>query len=99
MPFRSESQRRLFHVMASRGEISPQKVKEWERETPKEVKKRLPYHVADRRKSESEKRSMYQAYADGVQLALYNAGLLKSACLLSTMGSLSHGSCIATRLP
>lgn len=33
MPFKSKAQRRKFHAMAARGEISPRTVKEWERET------------------------------------------------------------------
>lgn len=43
MPFKSEAQRRLFHVMADRGEISEEKVREWERKTKN--KKKLPMHV------------------------------------------------------
>lgn len=43
MPFKSEAQRRLFHVMADRGEISEKKVKEWEHKTKN--KKELPMHV------------------------------------------------------
>ena len=43
MPFISQSQRRYFHAAASRGEISPQTVHEWEAETPKG--KKLPEHV------------------------------------------------------
>jgi hypothetical protein len=45
MPFKSEAQRRKFHAMAGRGEISQKTVKEWEDATPKKVKKNLPYHV------------------------------------------------------
>lgn len=40
MPFKSEAQRRLFYAKARRGEISDEKVREWERETPKG--KKLP---------------------------------------------------------
>lgn len=43
MPFKSEAQRRLFHVMESRGEISPEKVREWEHATKN--KSKLPMHV------------------------------------------------------
>lgn len=43
MPFKSKSQRRKFHAMLNRGEISKSKVDEWERETkdnlPERVKK------------------------------------------------------------
>ncbi len=43
-PFRSESQRRKFYAMAERGEISKNKVKEYEEETkgglPERVKKK-----------------------------------------------------------
>lgn len=45
MPFKSEAQRRKFHAMAGRGEMSQSTVKKWEDETPKKVKKNLPYHV------------------------------------------------------
>jgi hypothetical protein len=43
MPFKSEAQRRKFHAMAARGEISESKVREWEHETPN--KDSLPYRV------------------------------------------------------
>lgn len=43
-PFQSESQRRKFYAMAERGEISKNKVKEYEEETkgdlPERVKKK-----------------------------------------------------------
>lgn len=44
MPFKSEAQRRLFHVKAAKGEISPEVVKEWEDATPD--KKKLPMHLS-----------------------------------------------------
>jgi hypothetical protein len=44
MPFKSEAQRRKFYAMAERGEISKNKVSEYERKTkgdlPERVKKR-----------------------------------------------------------
>lgn len=40
MPFKSEAQRRKFHAMASRGEISDSTVQEWEDATKN--KKDLP---------------------------------------------------------
>ena len=44
MPFTSEAQRRKFHAMQERGEISKSKVEEYERKTkgdlPERVKKR-----------------------------------------------------------
>lgn len=43
MPFKSKAQRRKFYAMASRGEISPKVVKEWEDATPKT--KKLPERV------------------------------------------------------
>ncbi len=43
MPFKSEAQRKLFHVKADRGEISPEVVHEWEHATPNKAK--LPEHV------------------------------------------------------
>lgn len=44
MPFKSQAQRRLFYAKARSGEISESKVREWERETPKN--KKLPEKVA-----------------------------------------------------
>lgn len=43
MPFQSEAQRRLFHLKASRGELSEKTVSEWEYATKN--KKKLPMHV------------------------------------------------------
>lgn len=43
MPFKSEAQRRKFHAMAGRGEISKKTVEHWEDATPKG--KKLPEHV------------------------------------------------------
>jgi len=43
MPFKSEAQRRLFHVKADKGEISKDTVSEWEHATKN--KKKLPMHV------------------------------------------------------
>lgn len=48
MPFKSEAQRRLFHVLAAKGEMSPDTVSEWEHATKN--KKKLPMHVADRKR-------------------------------------------------
>ena len=43
MPFKSEAQRRKFYAMSERGEISKEKVREYEKETkgnlPEQVKK------------------------------------------------------------
>jgi hypothetical protein len=39
MPFKSQAQRKKFYAMAERGEISKDKVAEWEKETGK---KKLP---------------------------------------------------------
>jgi hypothetical protein len=55
VPFKSEAQRRLFHVKASKGEISKETVHEWEHATKN--KKDLPSHVK-------------HAYAQGVATAL-----------------------------
>jgi len=68
MPFKSEAQRRLFHAMAGRGEISKAKVKEWEDKTKN--KGSLPEHV-----KKHEKKSEF--YDVGVKLALDQVGLLK----------------------
>ena len=70
MPFKSEAQRRLFHAMASRGEISKAKVKEWEDKTKN--KGSLPEHV-----KKHEKKSEF--YETGVKIALDQVGLLKQA--------------------
>jgi len=70
MPFKSEAQRRLFHAMAGRGEISKAKVKEWEDKTKN--KGSLPEHV-----KKHEKKSEF--YDVGVKLALDQVGLLKQA--------------------
>lgn len=43
MPFKSEAQRRKFHAMAAKGEISEDTVHEWEHATKN--KKDLPMHV------------------------------------------------------
>jgi len=47
MPFKSESQRRLFHAKADRGEISKSKVEEYERKT----KGNLPERVGKRKEA------------------------------------------------
>jgi len=44
MPYRSDAQRKKFHAMLARGEISPQTVREWDEASkglklPKKVKK------------------------------------------------------------
>jgi hypothetical protein len=61
MPFKSEAQRRLFHVLEARGEISPRKVREWEHAT--KDKGSLPYHVKKKKKHEK------RAYDIGVMHA------------------------------
>jgi len=48
MPFKSESQRRLFWAKVNRGEISKAKAEEWERETPK---KKLPERIHKKKAS------------------------------------------------
>lgn len=60
MPFKSEAQRRLFHVKADKGEIPEATVSEWEHATKN--KSKLPMHVAK------------TAYASGVQCALQKLG-------------------------
>ena len=42
MPFKSEAQRRKFHVLESEGKMSKAEVDKWESETPD--KRSLPYH-------------------------------------------------------
>jgi len=71
VPFKSESQRRLFHAKADRGEISKKKVKEWEDKTKN--KGSLPYKV----KSREKKSALDDAYGAGVKQAMADAGLLK----------------------
>lgn len=43
MPFKSEAQRRYFHVLENRGEMPHSTVEKWERHTPN--KKKLPMHA------------------------------------------------------
>ena len=40
-PFKSESQRRLFHAMAERGDMSKAKVTEYERKTKKDLPEKV----------------------------------------------------------
>jgi len=47
MPFKSEAQRRKFYAMAKSGEISSDKVAEWERHT----KGKLPERARAKRKA------------------------------------------------
>jgi hypothetical protein len=42
MPFRSEAQRRKFYAMSERGEISKEKVAEYERKTRGNLPERVP---------------------------------------------------------
>ena len=67
MPFKSEAQRRKFHVMAARGEISEDVVREWEHAT--EDKQALPRHVK------------HSAYNHGAlaALAYFEKGALETA--------------------
>jgi len=67
VPFKSESQRKKFHAMADRGEISKAKVHEWEHATKN--KKNLPEHV--------KKSALDEAYEAGVKQAMADAGLLQ----------------------
>jgi len=62
MPFKSEAQRRLFHVKADKGEISAATVREWEHAT--ENKGDLPMHVEK------------TAYAAGARHALHKLGFI-----------------------
>ena len=52
MPFRSKAQRRLFYAKMRRGEIDPETVREWERETGN---RRLPERVSRRGRSRGRK--------------------------------------------
>ncbi len=47
MPFKSEAQRRKFHAMERRGEISKKTVKKWESKTKG---KKLPERVAKKKR-------------------------------------------------
>lgn len=53
MPFASEAQRRKFYAMAERGEISKEKVSEYEHET----KENLPERVRAKEKAQKYTRS------------------------------------------
>jgi hypothetical protein len=70
MPFKSEAQRKKFHAMAARGEISPKTVHKWEHATPKATKKRLPEHVHHKKHG-----SVAEAYREGVIHAMKKAEL------------------------
>ncbi len=48
MPFKSQAQRRKFAQLLVEGKISPETFEEWNRETGS---KRLPDHVAHKRKT------------------------------------------------
>lgn len=63
MPFKSEAQRRLFHVKAEKGEIPKATVSEWEHATKN--KKALPEHVAK------------EAYAQGKRAAATKIGFME----------------------
>jgi len=63
MPFKSERQRRLFHVKADKGEIPQSTVSEWEHATKN--KKALPEHVAK------------EAYAQGKRAAAVKVGFME----------------------
>lgn len=41
MPFRSKAQRRLFYAKKDRGEMSQDKIDEWEEETPAKIPERV----------------------------------------------------------
>lgn len=69
MPFKSEAQRRMFHAMADRGEISQSKVKEWEDKTKN--KGHLPMHVKHKKTADDQ-----TCYEIGVRLALTEADLV-----------------------
>ena len=47
MPFKSEAQRKKFHAMEKRGEMSKGTAKRWEKETPKG---KLPEKVKPKKK-------------------------------------------------
>jgi hypothetical protein len=64
MPFKSEAQRRLFHVKADKGEIPQATVSEWEHATKNKAK--LPMHVAKK------------AYEQGKEAALRKLGFINS---------------------
>ncbi len=53
MPFKSQAQRRKFAQLLVEGKISPQTFEEWNRETGA---KKLPEHVAGRKKRAVRKR-------------------------------------------
>ena len=55
MPFKSDAQRRKFYAMAERGEISKEKVTEYERET----KRDLPDNVSNSKSGAKKRARMY----------------------------------------
>jgi hypothetical protein len=68
MPFKSEAQRRLFHIKADKGEISKETVSEWEHATKN--KKKLPMHVKKAHAAESQPMSDGNDYDQGAAAAL-----------------------------
>lgn len=73
MPFQSKSQRRKFHAMLDRGEISKSKVDEWERKT----KGKLPERM--------KKSCLNAAVAMGQMRALDEIGMLKRAGVIESL--------------
>jgi hypothetical protein len=57
MPFESEAQRRKFYAMAERGEISKQKVAEYEKETRGNIPERIKAKDKARKYTEKKKGS------------------------------------------
>jgi hypothetical protein len=85
MPFKSKAQRRLFYALAARGEISEEKVKEWEDATPKN--KPLPEKVA----SDSTLALLVKAAASGAAtVARTGVAKLAPSLATSTTGSFTQ---------
>jgi hypothetical protein len=57
MPFASEAQRRKFYAMAERGEISRNKVEEYERETKGDIPARIKARDKARKYTEKKRGS------------------------------------------
>lgn len=61
MPFKSEAQRRLFYAKAARGEISKEKVDEWQAATKKQGKK-LPERVGEKKEADMVKKAFWKGF-------------------------------------
>lgn len=90
MPFKSEAQRRKFHAMAGRGEISKSTVHHWEEATHN--KKKLPYHVKESMLSLAKTAVAMNAFEDAEQgIERKGLGSVTIAAFLDELEKLGAG--------